>query len=184
MTGEKATELINKANIELQKFSNWCLANKLTVNTSKTYYMLFTKTITYYQPLPNLTILNDDISQVEKIKFLGITFEKNLTFKHHLSNLCLKLSRTIPLLHKIKHLAPNNVFRCLYYTYIYPHLNYCNPIWSQTYPCHLYSLNVLHKKMIRIITNSDYSEHTPPLFKQLNILNIADLSKLSITSCM
>ena len=184
MSGGKPTELINMANIELKKFSNWCLANKLTVNTTKTYYMLFTKTITYYQPLPNLTILNDDISQVDKIKFLGINFDKNLTFKHHLSSICLKLSRTISLLHKVKHFAPNNVLKCLYYAHIYPYLTYCNPIWSQTYPCHLYNLNVLHKKVIRIITNSVYSEHTPPLFKQLNILNLADLSKLCAASYM
>ncbi len=72
----------------------------------------------------------------------------------------------------------------MYYSHIYPYLKYCNPIWSQTYPCHLYSLNVLHKKIIRIITNSDYSEHTPPLFKQLNILNLADLLKLSIAPYM
>ena len=184
MTGGKPTELINRANIELKNFSTWCLANKLTVNTSKTYYMLFTKTITYYHPLPNLTILNDNISHVDQIKFLGVKFDKNLTFKHHLSNMCLKLSRTIPLLQKVKYFAPINVLKCLYYAHIYPYLIYCNPIWSQTYPCHLNNLNILHKKVIRIITNSDYLEHTPPLFKQTNILNLTDLSKLCIASHM
>ena len=182
MIGENPTELINKTNIELLKFSNWCLANKLTVNTSKTHYMLFTKTITYFQPLPNLSILNDNILQVNKTKFLGVILDKNLTFKHHLSNLCLKLSRTIPLLLKLKHFAPSNILKCLYYAHIYPHLTYCNPVWSQTYPCHMSQINVLHKKIIRIITNSDFNAHTQPLFKQLNILNLSDLSKLILTS--
>ena len=68
----------------------------------------------------------------------------------------------------------------MYYAHIYPYIIYCNPIWSQTYPWHLYNLNILHKKVIRIITNSDYLEHTPPLFKQTNILNLTDLSKLCI----
>ena len=182
MIGENPTELINKTNTELLKFSNWCLANKLTVNTSKTHYMLFSKTITYFQPLPNLTILNDEILQVDKTKFLGVILDKNLTFKHHLSNLCLKLSRTIPLLLKLKHFAPGNILKCLYYAHIYPHLTYCNPVWSQTYPCHMSQINVLHKKIIRIITNSDFNAHTQPLFKQLNILNLSDLSKLILTS--
>ena len=146
ITRDHPTEIIIRANAELSKFSDWCLANRLTVNTTKTYYMLFTNTITNYQPLPNLSILNDDIIQVDKIKFLGIIFDKNLNFKHHISNLCLKLSRTIPLLLKAKHFAPIEVLKCLYYAHIYPHLNYCNPIWSNTYSCHLYHLNVLHKK--------------------------------------
>ena len=32
------------------------------------------------------------------------------------------------------------------------------------------------KKAVRIITNSSYNEHTPPLFKQLGILPILELS--------
>ena len=41
MIGDKPTELINKANTELQKFSDWCLANRLTVKTNKTYLCYF-----------------------------------------------------------------------------------------------------------------------------------------------
>ena len=146
--------------------------------------MLFTNTITIHQPLPNLIILNENILQVDNTKFLGIIFDKNLNFKPHITNLCLRLSRIIPLLVKAKHLAPIKILQCLYYAHIYPHLTYCNPIWSQTYPCHLSQLNVLHKKIIRIMTNSDFIEHSQPLFKRLNILNFADLSQHIIASFM
>ena len=122
--------------------------------------------------------------QVEKIKFLVITIDKNWSLKQHLSQLCLKISRIIPLLLKVKHFATIEILMCLYYVHIYPHLIYCNPIWSQTYPCPLYQLNVLHKKVIKIITNSVFNEHTPPLFRSLNILNLADLSKLNTASYM
>ncbi len=121
--------------------------------------------------------------QVDRAKFLGIILNKNLTFKHHLSNLCLKLSRTIPPL-EVKHFVPSNILKYLYYAHIYPHLTYCNPIWSQIYPCHIAQINVLHKKVIRIITNSDFNVHTQPLFKQLKILYLVDLSKLTLASYM
>ena len=101
MVGDKPTELINMANRELLNFSNWCLANKLTVSISKTHYMLFPMTITNCQPLAYLTLLNDNILQVDQITFLCITCYKNLTFKHHISKLCLKFLRTIPLLLKV-----------------------------------------------------------------------------------
>ena len=94
MQGNTPTDLIHKANSELVKFSEWCLANRLTVNTTKTYYILFTNVNMKYQPLPRLTILNEDILQVYKIKFLGITIDKNLTFKHHISN--LRMYQTFP----------------------------------------------------------------------------------------
>ena len=101
MVSDNPTDLIYKANQELAAFSEWCLANRLTINTAKTFYMLCTNTTTKYQPLPRLTILDKDITQVSKTKFLGVTIDNNLTFKYHISNLCLKLSRSIGLLLKI-----------------------------------------------------------------------------------
>ena len=72
----------------------------------------------------------------------------------------------------------------MYYAHIFPHLTYCNPIWSTTYPCHLQNLNTLHKRIIRIMSNSDFLQHTPPIFKAKNILQLSDLSNFSIASYM
>ena len=55
-------------NAELDKFSKWCLANRPAINTTKTFYMLFTNTTAKYQPLSRLTILNDN--KYIKKKFL------------------------------------------------------------------------------------------------------------------
>ena len=41
--------------------------------------MLFTKTITSYQPLPNPTIINYDIFQGDKKGFLAIDFDNKIT---------------------------------------------------------------------------------------------------------
>ena len=101
--------LIHRANAELDKFSKWCLANRLTINTTKAFYMLFINTTAKYQPLSRLTILNDNITQVYKTKFLGITFDKNLTFKYHITDHCLKLSRAIALFLKVKDLLQINI---------------------------------------------------------------------------
>ena len=146
LIGDNPTDLIHRTNQELSAIVEWCFANRLTINTAKTYYKLFTNTTTKYQPLPRLTILDKDITQVSKTKFLGITFDNNLTFKHHISNLCLKLSRSVALLLKIKNLVTVEIRKIMYYAHIFPLLTYCNPIWSTTYPCHLHNLKILHKK--------------------------------------
>lgn len=84
---------------------------------------------------------------------------------------------------------PHNMIsiKIMYYAHVYSHIAYCNSIWSTTYPCHFYNLNILHKKIIRIITNSDFLAHTPPLFKSMNVLQLSIASymfKLSIASYM
>ena len=63
---------------------------------------------------------------------------------------------------------------------VQPHITYCIPIWGSTYPTHLQKVFLLQKKAIRIITNSHFLEHTQPLFKSVNILNLYDTIKLEI----
>ena len=47
-TGPNPTQLAHNANNELNKLYQWCLCNRLTINTNKTYYMLFTTNRTIY----------------------------------------------------------------------------------------------------------------------------------------
>ena len=77
----------------------------------------------------------------------------------------------MPLLHlSIKLLST------LYNTMIYPYLTYCNVIWANTYSTRLRSIFMLQKKIVRIITFSNYTEESRPLFKSLKILDIYELN--------
>ena len=59
---------------------------------------------------------------------------------------------------------------------IYPYLTYCNVIWANTYSTRLRSIFMLQKKIVRIITFSNYTEESRPLFKSLKILDIYELN--------
>ena len=72
---------------------------------------------------------------------------------------------------------PDFVIKCLYHAHVSSILNYCNIIWSNTYVTHLDPLIKAQKRIIRLITNSDFLAHTEPLFRQLNIFNIERLRK-------
>lgn len=41
MTGDHPIEVLNTANAELVKYWDWCVANRLTVNTNKTHYLRY-----------------------------------------------------------------------------------------------------------------------------------------------
>ena len=130
--------------------------------------MLFTN-----NPKSNLTalILNrEEIKITHEIKFLGVIYDSKMNFKSHISKLSLKLSRNNGMLYQVKKLAPTNVLRCL------------NPIWATTYPTNLTNLVILQKKMVRLMTRSDYLAHTPPLFKDTNILRLNDITFIYIAS--
>ncbi len=76
---------------------------------------------------------------------------------------------------------PNYVLKILYNAHVLPHLQYCTPIWCNAYPTNLLPLLRLQKKIIRIITNSDYFEHTQPLFKKYEYAKF--IRHKQITNC-
>ena len=72
----------------------------------------------------------------------------------------------------------------LYYAYIYPYFTYCIEVWRSAAKCHVNSLFLLQKKIIRILTFSPYQlAHTAPIFIDLAILpfNKIFIDRIGIT---
>lgn len=171
--GNDPTTLIQTANLDLKAFHKWCTSNRLTVNLNKTFFVLFTNKPINILPAP---FYHD---KIVKQNLLGITYDESMTFNPHISNLMLKLSRIVSLLYQIKDLVPQYVFIILYNAHVLPHLQYCIPIWCNTYPTHLIPIQIAEKNN-RIITFSDYFAHAQPLFKETNILKLFDINKMQI----
>ena len=53
-------------------------------------------------------------------------------------------------------------------------------MWGCTFSTHLNPIRILQKRIIRIITNSDYLAHTDPLFVQTEILKFDDVHRMLI----
>ena len=87
-------------------------------------------------------------------------------------------------LSKLRYYVHTNILIYLYYTLIYPFLIYGIIVWGNTYPSTIQPLFVLQKKAMRIITFSEYNEHSSPLSKLLNIIKIFDLVTFHIASFM
>ena len=114
---------------------------------------------------------------MDSTKFLGINIDSKLTWKQHIDYIQHKISKTTGILCKARHYVSLKVLRTLYYALVYPYLHYGNVIWANTYQSRLETIRKLQKKIIRIITFSDYRDHTLPLFKKLSILPIDEINK-------
>ena len=102
-----------------------------------------------------------------------------MTFKYHCIHLTNKLSHIASLLNKVREFLPLSILKLLYNAHVHSTLSYCNTIWGSTTQSHLQPLILMQKRIIRIITNSHYLEHTRPLFKTTNILTLTDLNKFN-----
>jgi len=169
--------LYNNINTDLMSLSDWFKSNKLSLNISKTNYMLFTNNVTNEAALNKLrlTIGTEEIEKKHNIKFLGIIIDDKLNWQKHIEYTKNKISGTTYVLKMVKNVLPYQNMKTLYNSLIQPYLEYGIINWGGTHENHLNKLRVQQKKTIRMITRSKYNEHTKPIFKQLNIL---DLNKL------
>ena len=166
-----ATE-INK---ELVKISNWLKINKLSLNVSKTKFMIFQKPRKKVV-IPKLSMDNSLLVQCQSFNFLGINLNQNLTWSDHIKHVSLKISRSLGQLKNLRHLLPTRILLTLYNTIILPHLHYGILAWGSK--AHL--LTKLQKKSVRITTNSRYNAHTEPLLKNNNLLKTDDIYKVQV----
>lgn len=163
-------------NSQLEEINIWFKCNKLSINISKTFYIVFTtnsRKLTNYDM--KITLDNKNISKVESIKFLGIYIDQFVNFKKHIDELYKKLSKVVGLFYRIRNMLPLDALLHIYRSLFEPHLNYCNYVWSHTFQTHVTKLNTLQKKAIRAITRSPYNSSTSPLFHRCGLLKLPDI---------
>ena len=165
--------LTTNANIDLIKLQQWMVSNKLLLNVQKTTAILNSNRNT--SNCPEISLDNRILPFSNVHKFLGVIIDKNLRFDEHIRAVCKKISKSIGIMYKLKNYMPQHLLISIYYSLIYPYLTYGNLIWGGTYPTHLEPLFLLQKKVVRIISKSNYLSHTDPIFSRLGLLKLPDI---------
>ena len=119
-------------NRELKSIAEWMKCNRLALSIPKTNsgFILFHSS--KLKPDQSLRIKFDDapIKQVDSTKYLGITFDSNLTRKSHINELCFKLSKTVGILSKVRHFVNKHILVMIYSSLSYPFLTYGVHVWG------------------------------------------------------
>ena len=98
-----------------------------------------------------------------------------MNWNSHIESLCKKLSQANGILTKLRHYVSNISCVSVYYSVFYSHVTYGSLVWQFTSKGNLTKITNLQKKCIRLISFSDYNDHTNPLFVILNILKVKDV---------
>lgn len=175
-TASNHLDLQTTIDTNLPKISAWLSSNRLTVNASKSSYQLFSSKID--EPDLHITINDEPITRRSATKYLGIMIDDKFRWDSHIRNVENSVSRNIGLIARIRcFLKPEHLFM-LYNSLVLPHLSYGIQVWGSTYPSKLNRLEILQKRVVRIIDSADRIAPSSPIFKKYNILKITDLVKI------
>ena len=175
LSGNNPNDLIRTMQEEAVKIVDWLKLNKLSLNLKKTHFVLFHKKRKKVILSEDLFIDNVQINRVEKTKFLGVVIDQNLSFQPHINHVKGKVSRGIGILYKCRLYVKEETMRTLYNSFIYPHFTYCIEVWGNIFETHLDQLVKIQKRAIRTIVGAKRFDHTQPIFKKLNILNLSEI---------
>jgi len=181
ISDKSLSKLVENTNSELSNIETWFAVNKLSLNISKTTYIIFHAPQKTIPPdVLHIRIGPTNIQQTAHIKFLGSYIDEHLNWKKHLTCKANQIVKTTAILSRIKHSIPTEVLKTIYNALILPHISYAIVAWGNINNREMNRLKTLQKKAVRIIHNTKYNSHTNPLFRKSGMLKIQDLY---ITEC-
>ena len=174
--------LIKKVNAELCNLHRWCTTNAVTLNPTKTVFILFHSERRKILVHNDITYNNCFIQHADHTKFLGVVIDSHLKFHLHARNIAQKASYGLHVLCKCRHLFSREILFNLYYAFIHSHINYCIATWGCTYQCHLKSVQIIQKRALRIIMPNDTHIRGDDLFQNTDVLSVHNLVIYNIAS--
>ena len=190
-SSENLKSLYDYANSELLKIADWFKANKLTLNASKTKYILFRKkTKVLVCDSLKLFIENKEIDRIgagcknESFKFVGIHLDENLTWNHHLKAVKNKASSAVFALSNIRNLLPSNIKHTIYNSLFRSFVEYGIAAWGRNKSPEMKKISLLQKRAVRIIDNAKTASHSDPIFFKYKILKLNDLTDFNQATFM
>ena len=165
-------------NLDLRNLCSWLKANKISLNCSKTELMIFRHPNKQLNYNLKIKINGKKLLPSKCVKYLGITLDNHLNWSYHVESLSTKLSRAVGMLSKIRHYVSESTLRSIYFGIFSSLLTYGSQVWGQFQNKHIFRLQKLRNKAIRIINFAKYDDPSAPLYQKSKILKLSDHVKI------
>ena len=167
ITSHDDGDMKHKVNEVFNKINKWFHSNSLRLNYKKTYFLQFH---TKANKENNAQILHSNkiTATAKSIKFLGLTLDTTLNWKHHIIELTLRLNKACYAIRTIRPFMSLTALKITYFSYAHSIMSYGLIFWGNSTESD--DIFKIQKRIIRIITNSNKNASCRDLFKKLKIL--------------
>ena len=124
VAGDTAAQVETLMNADLISIKKWLESNKLTINVTKTEYILIGSSYKLESIVipPNIMMGNEKIDRVKSSKCVGVYIDETLSWNHHTDYLFKKISRAIGGLKQVRRFVPTHtlitIYKLLYSLYL------------------------------------------------------------------
>ena len=168
-TPAKASTVMNSQLIVIQQ---WIVASKMRLNYSKSTVMWF-KVSNRKQPseFPDIVVDDTVLQVVTKQKYLGVILDNCLSWNHHVSHICKKMSYYLYVINKHRHVFSSDLMKLLIDSLVFSHLNYSLPVWGPSlHQNHLQRLKRMQNRAVHLCRNLNKFDHVTDHYRALRWL--------------
>jgi len=176
LAGQNYDQILVEFNQLLGRVSEWLRVNLLSLNVSKTKYMLFRQQREYIDH-GGVFINGEEVSRVgkglkqETYKYLGVLIGEDLSFSEHIDRIKGKLISASFMLNQSKSFLPFKARLQVYRSLFECHLNFANIVWSINQKA-VSKLGAIQQKALRYIFLKPRRSHVTPLLSKHNLLTV------------
>ncbi len=171
-------QLQKQINIDLKLLYKWLLANKISLNCSKTELIIFQKPGSKLNFKFKIKMNGHKLSPADYIKYLGVYLDSTLSGSQHCALLSTKLNRAKGMLSKIRHYVNTDDLKSIYHAIFSSHMIYGAQIWGQSLSIHNNNILRLQNKAMKILNFANYRDDSDPHYVKNKIIKINDYVQL------
>ena len=158
--------------------NSWFTANKMTLNTDKSTFTIFKSSRKIVPDLPNnIEFLDYEIKRTPYIKFLGVTLDENLSWNHHIADVCSKLKSFFHIFYNIRDYLSKKEIQTIYYALVYSRIKYGINVYGQAGSSKIVKIQILQNQLLKVLSEKNYRHPTEKLHKELELLLVDDIAK-------
>ena len=155
----------------------------MTLNASKTSYVIFRSSRYPNEHLPNsLTYNNITIHRESHATYLGVILDEYLNYNAHVDDLCDKLKRLFPVFYNIRNYLNIDHIRTIYFTMLYSRLKYGCITYGLTSNENVSKIQIMQNKLLKILLKKPFRYSTNVLHNDLSLLKFEDIVYQEITA--
>ena len=172
---EYATTATYRVNQALERLHEWSQKWCVKINKEKSSTTLFT--LSPKAETGKIKLGDTFLQTEEEVTYLGVTFDKRLTWRTHIEKAETKARRKLAIMRKLAGTswgANAKILKQVYQGTVRPHLEYSSSAWSTAAPSHLKTLNKVQNQALRLITGAMSTTPIKTMEKTTNIQPLSD----------
>ena len=136
------------------------------------------------QPI-RVKINGAELEQCSSYKYLGVIFDKNLNWKPHINELCIKLARACGCLVKMRNSVSTETLLEIYYALIYSYLRYAVIVWGNASKTAIQPLVTMMNRAVRIMSFAPFGRlDLSVIYKEFELLEFDQIFTLESANFM